>query len=328
MKMYVMSNKQTVIGANIRKLIQSLYGYDPETIDGIVYDCGRCSYDLDISMIPSETDTYNPETKTGAGLGEIGGLATGSGNEKNNGILKWNVNAKTDGFLIFYAVVVPDCGFYQGIDPRLNHGVDGKYSLYLQDFDSQGFEISTKEILMGQRLVQVPMITKDGATISSNERTENVAFGFIPQKMTYKMLAQDVNNGDLTRRPYHNQLRAYYLGKEITEQTEYVVNKDENDYYTLLFRDVESMPVATPELRAVGKWQWLDNFDKIWYNTGNSEYESQEDRFNNFETTFGLDDQFIIHNMNKYDKFDNMKPTSESFETDGEENATVESDHA
>lgn len=326
MRMYVLTNKQTIIGGNIRKLIQSLYGYDPDTLDGIVYDCGRNSYDLDISMIPSQSDTFNASAQTGAQLGELGGLATGKSTKDNNGALKWKCNADKDGYLIFYAVIVPNSQFFQGTDPRLKHGTNGKYSLYIEEFDSVGMEISTKSILQAERCNEIPQMRISNHVYGNDSATENIAFGFIPQKMDYKILSGDIVNGDLRRQPYKNQLRPYFLGKEISEPS--VVAESITGGYKITMGSPNNTPIATPELRSIGKYNWLENFNKIFYQYDERLIETDNAMATSFANIYGYDDPFIIHNTNEYDKFDHMKPTTESFETDGEDGNSIDVEHA
>lgn len=326
MKMYVISNKHSVIGGNLRKLIQALYGYDPETIEGIVYDCGRNSYDLDITMIPSQADTLTENG--GAQLGEIGGLATGRSTEDNKGMLMYKCKADTDGYLMFYSVIVPNCSFFQGLDPRLKHGTDGKYSLYNEDFDSIGLEINTKSILLGERTNEIPQIRIDGDVIGNENRQEETAFGFIPRFMSYKMLIGDIVNGDLRRNQYKEQLRAYYLGKELSIPSVNGELNAENNKWKITLRTPNDVPITTPELRAVGKYNWLENFNKIFYNYNEEITAPLGNGLDSWEETYGYDDAFIIHNENEYDKFDHMKPTTESFETDGENSESIDVEHA
>lgn len=326
MKMYVISNKHSVIGGNIRKLIQALYGYDPDTIEGIVYDCGRNSYDLEITMIPSQADTLTENG--GAQLGEIGGLATGRSTEDNKGMLMYKCQADTDGYLMFYSVIVPNCAFFQGLDPRLKHGTEGKYSLYNEDFDSIGLEINTKSILLGERTNEIPEIKIEGDIIGNENRQEETAFGFIPRFMSYKMLIGDIVNGDLRRNQYKEQLRAYYLGKELSIPSVNAELNANDNKWKITLRTPNDVPITTPELRAVGKYNWLENFNKIFYNYKEEITAPLGNRLDSWEETYGYDDAFIIHNENEYDKFDHMKPTTESFETDGENSENIDVEHA
>lgn len=313
-------NKDTIIGGRLRQLIKSRFGYDVETLDGVSYTAGKFDLPIDISAISNMSDTAVAGTGDGSQLGWQGGQGVGYNKRDDKGKLEsLHFNFKTDdyGFFIILVCIVPKCGFFQGLAPYLSHGTAGKFSIYDPAFDSLGFDLLTKDILFGRRTINHPAITIGGITGFAKIDLGATAFGYSPRNLDYKIQPLGIKSGDLVRQWSQKEYAPYYLDKFITPDTLSSSINGGHLYDVTVVNNVKNLPTATPELRRIGYDDWLENLNRIFYASGlRNSIDSVVST--DFQGYFGVDDNFICDNLVKASYFDHSKPSSESFETDGE----------
>ena len=327
-------NKDTVIGGRLRQLIKSRFGYDAETLEGVTYTAGKFDLPIEISALTNSADTAVAGTTDGKQLGWQGGQGVGYNKRTEKGKLEslhfdFSTKKTEPGFFMILCVVVPKAGFFQGIAPYLSHGMTGRFSCYDPAFDSLGFDLLTKDILVGSRTTRIAPATHSGVTTFAPKDLGKTPFGFVPRYFDYKTQPLAIKSGDLVRQWAKKIYSAYYVDKlistdddslEVTYHDPSEGGDNADTYDVVVYDNMKDLPTATPELRRIGYDQWLENFNRIFYQTGlygrsqqHSELASPE-----FDSAFGIDDNFICDNFIKVSYFDHSKPSSESFETDGE----------
>lgn len=336
-------NKDTVIGGRLRQLIKSRFGYDAETLEGISYTAGKFDLPIEISALTNSADTAVAGTTDGKQLGWQGGQGVGYNKRTDKGKLEslhfdFSTKKTEPGFFMILCVVVPKAGFFQGIAPYLSHGMTGRFSCFDPAFDSLGFDLLTKDVLVGSRTTRIAPVTSSGVTTFAPKDLGKIAFGFVPRYFDYKTQPLAIKSGDIVRQWAKKIYSAYYVDKLISTDDDSleVTYHDPSEggdradtYDVVVYDNIKDLPTATPELRRIGYDQWLENFNRIFYQTGlygrsqqHSELATPE-----FDSAFGIDDNFICDNFINVDYFDHSKPSSESFETDGE-GVSFSIDHA
>lgn len=322
-------NKDTIIGGRLRQLIKARFGYDIETLEGVSYTAGKFDLPIDISAITNASDTQVADN--GSPLGWQGGVGVGYNKRDTKGNLEalhFNFKADEPGYFFILGVIVPKCGFFQGLAPYLSNGTDGRFSIYDSAFDSLGFDIVTKDILVGTRYARIAPFKGSGSRPSFEAlNLGNTGFGYVPRYFRYKTQPLGIKGGDLVRAPYRKLYSAYYLDKLIStdidsvelDYTEPTESGQVGSYDLTIYNNTKSIPTATPDLRRIGFDEWLENLNRIFYQSGLKEKSNVPVNTSaSWINQFGVDDNFICDNLIKASYFDHSKPSSESFETDGE----------
>ncbi len=336
-------NKDTVIGGRLRQLIKSRFGYDAETLEGVSYTAGKFDLPIEISALTNSADTAVAGTADGKLLGWQGGQGVGYNKRTKKGDLEalhfdFSTKKTEPGFFIILATIVPKAGFFQGIAPYLSHGVRGRFSFYDPAFDSLGFDILSKDVLVGTRSVHVAQYSGNGTDTFLPKDLFKIPFGFVPRYFDYKCQPLGVKSGDLVRMWARKTYSSYYVDKLIStdEDSMEVYYHDASEggdaadsYDIRIYDNTKDLPTATPELRRIGYDQWLENFNRIFYQTGLYGRSQQHNEIlpAAFDAAFGIDDNFICDSFINADYLDHSKPSSESFETDGE-GVSFSIDHA
>lgn len=151
------------------------------------YYIGSDNIPLQIGDVMAHSDTYIPTAGTGAQLGDYAGKGIGFG---ANG----NFEFSTDeyGVMIIVTSIVPQIGYYQGIDRNVLHV--GRLDYWTPEFDQLGNQaIFKKELYLPMNVAA----ETSGGTISGMNNTDlNVGiFGFTPRYAEYK-IGRDKLTGD------------------------------------------------------------------------------------------------------------------------------------
>ena len=266
LRLLAYTGKDTVLGGKIRESLKAHYGYDVEEHGGLSYNVANFVMDVIISDIYSTADTRDENDK-GALLGSLGGKAGAfTGDAANPKPFEFMFEAPSYGMLYSFGVVVPESGFCQGVDNNISRGCTSKWEIYNQMLDALGYDLSRKDIFLGENLVSFGR--NDGSHFSE-------PYGFIPRMTDTKITVQNIINGDLARRSTRQQLLAYTLNKFISPKDLFVerlnesdpdVNKHPDAYTTYYIREVNGaeIPVASPEVSSFGR-PWMMNFGRIFY---------------------------------------------------------------
>lgn len=314
-------NKDTVLGGRVRQLLKSRFNIDADTLEGETYSCGKHSLSIDINTVVSQSDTGN----TGALLGEYGGFGVGASNDKDYFSFKYKSKKKEPGYLMTYCCIVPSAGFFQGVNPALSHGTDGRFSFYDPAFDSLGFSLFMKDVFMGQKLVNSAPVTYGTVDVFPSQDLSQVAFGFNPRDLERKVSIGDSVNGDYLRLMYRDRLGSMILAREVADNnvlsflTEKESESDPDTYDLTVLDRTQIIPTATPQLRSVGLLTWLEHYNKIFYQDVDfADLDGSYFNVSEFDRTFGAKDPFYVSTRFNIDYFSHMKPVSESFETLGD----------
>lgn len=292
-------NKDTIIGRRVSEWLKIHYGADVASsffkesvsLDDIVVNCN-------VNDIFSSSDTFDETSKTGEKLGAYAGKGLGFGNGN------FSFTAPTFGYFIVITCVVPDAGYFQGIDPTL-FGLD-RYTLPSADFDALGYEVTPKCFISSHNDIYD----------SSQEDTSTVGFGFIPRFSGFKT-RRNIINGDMSRRGTIASYSPYYLDRILTENSVTSIKND--DYSYTVVNHHAKLPLASDVWRYPTRYNWLGDFDRIFYNAGNVDVEPEDSTDLN---TTPHDDNFLIQSVINLKLTNKLKPIALSYDTFEEETDT------
>lgn len=307
-RLYKWTNRNTVLGRQIAKLMkaQGLGDYLDSCKSNFI---GSTDTLITISDVISTADTSNGNN--GAVLGEYGGRglqydATGTLVFENDEY----------GYWITLATIIPEAGYTQGLDPTLT--CQDVTSLYLPDFDAMGMEATQKNTIVGNRY-----ICNWDKTLCDNAHE---TFGFIPRMSKFK-IAQNLVNGDFNRHNMRNTYLPYTLDKQlnINDYESAYENYDPTGTYSIndiiIRRSITNtdMPVAGNAWRTPTKFNFLGNFDRIFYKNFDDGRSISTDWLNYqpAQTLIGFntwnDDNFMCHSIYDVNCYAPMKPIEESY---------------
>lgn len=282
-------NKKSIIGGKIDTFLRAIFGADYIQEDNS-YFIGEDSFSVELSEVMSNAGT------TETLLGEYAGQGKGYNSGK-----KFKVHSTTFGYYINMVCVIPLSRFNQGSNPNLNH--ISKFDFYHPDVDGITLVPTPKSSLLSEEFVQ------DGALgdVSSS-------FGFAPIYQEYKMIAQNILNGDMSLNSTRDTYRPYQLDKELPISRYYRSDSQQNYKSNKPYN--QSDLVASVNWRSIGLYRALGNFNRIFYSA-----EGQFDP-NTLSSEFDIiDDPIICQNIFEYDFILPMLPYADSYDTDGFEDA-------
>lgn len=285
-------NKDSVIGTKLADYMRVHFGADvANTLLQNSYNLGTSVTPININDIYSNSDTITDNG--GDYLGAYAGKGIGFGNT--------DLRFKSDkhGIIIGMMSIVPENNYYQGYDTSLL-AVD-PYTIPRPEFDALGYELTGK-----CAFVDTPYMLLDSTGKHVNNHNES--FGFIPRYSGFKF-KHNVVNGDFRRQSTADSLSCYYLDKQIlTENVQYGTTGTDGTYTASANNYFLDIPNASPEWRFVGKYPWLGNLNRIFYNDSSTSAKSgySDDL---------IDDNFIIQQAYDIKVTDFLKPLSMSYDT-------------
>lgn len=287
-------NKDTVIGRRVSDWLKVHYGADVASsffkdsvsLDDIIVNCN-------INDIFSTSDTAqgSGENATGDYLGSYAGKGLGFGDGS------FSFTAPTFGYFIVLTTIVPDSGYFQGIDPTL-FAID-RYTLPSADFDALGFEVTPKCFLT----------SGNDIAYTQAEDVSDIGFGFVPRFSAFKT-RKNIVNGDMSRRGTISSYAPYYLDR-ILQQNSIRATKNSNGSYSVV-PFTSKLPLASEVWRYPTRYPWLGDFDRIFYNSGNVTAFSSD--YNDLAAT-PHDDNFLIQSVISLKLTNHLKPIAMSYDT-------------
>lgn len=288
-KMYYWANKNTIIGGKVAEYMRVHFGSD--VLDDRKSNfIGKNNINIQISDLYSQSETSEGK------LGDFAGKGVGFGSSN-----KMHFKSDVYGYWITLGAIVPDSTYFQGLDPNTLHVNPEQF--FTPSFDAVGFQVTPKACFVGDSDTE--------SVISSTSYNNSASAGFIPRYSEYKV-AQNVLNGDITLGSLKDAMLPYTMDKVVTDNRVAVGGTNGNnytDYRFVSYRD--AVPAGSPEWRYIGKYGWLSNFNRIFYNTSESEEQSY----------YGRSDQFIIHNVINAKLVAPMLQIGDSFETESNEDS-------
>lgn len=315
-RMYKWVNRNTLLGREIAKLLraQGLGKYVDECKSNFI---GSTDTMITISDVVSQSDTFN--NGTGAVLGEYGGRGI-EYNASNTLVFENDVY----GYWITLATIVPEAGYTQGLDPTLT--CDTTFKFYQPDFDALGMEATRKETIVGNKFLC-------GYDKDAHDGSRDT-FGFIPRMSLFKV-TQNLVNGDFNRHNMRNTYLPYTLDKQLnvndfnSEYASYSAVSGSNPAKTIevISKSINTsdMPIAGNIWRTPTKYQWLGNFDRIFYNITDDGKDLSQ-RMHNTGDIANIpgfvaynEDNFLAHSIYDVQCYAPMKPIEESYGDDENE---------
>lgn len=312
-RMYKWTNRNTILGRKIADLLraQGLGKYVEECKSNYI---GATDNMITISDVVSQSDTFDKANDTGAVLGEYGGKGL---QYMSDDTLVFENDEY--GYWVTLATIVPEAGYTQGLDPALT-ALD-KFELYNPDFDAIGMEMTRKNAVVGTNYIVL-----DNATEPLGNDT---GFGFIPRMSKFKV-CQNLVNGDFNRHGLRSTYLPYTLDKQLNVN-DYDVSMQVYD--TIGGNTVNAitinrssraaaMPVAGNIWRTPTKYPWMGKFDRIFYNVGEHELDSQtaSSLFPTNTPIVGFadynNDNFLSHAIYDVQCYAPMKPIEDSYGLD------------
>lgn len=316
--LYKVVNRNTIAGQKIADLLRS------QGLGDFVDNCesrfiGYREYDCQISEVTSTTDSYNSAQSIGAVLGEQGGKSV-----TYQGLRNLSYSNREYGYWITIMAIVPESGMCQTVD-AVNTRTLSKNDFYQPEFDGKGMEITPYNEVIGQ----ADWSSNPDSSAPQYGTDLNRGFGFIPRYSRFKV-KQNVMNGDMSIRG----VRATYLpftGDRFCEVADRkvldVVNfSDYDDFKAYLSTPVAQLPTAGDVWRYPARYQFLGNFDRLFYNNNLAErYNSYilnqlansniQWGFSTWEIIRKTYDNFMVHNIMTFITHAPMLPIEDSFET-------------
>lgn len=287
-------NKDTIIGKKVSTWLKAHFGADVASsffkdsvsLPDVVVSCN-------INDVFSTADTTSVDG-TGEQLGSYAGKGLGFGDGS------FSFTAPTFGYFVVVSCLVPDAKYFQGIDPSL-FGVD-RFTLPNSDFDALSYEVTPASFLCAHNDIFV----------SGQKSTSNKGFGFVPRYSGFKT-RRNIVNGDMSRRGTIASYSPYYLDKILTENS---VRSEKNADGSYSFVAVNNpLPLASEVWRYPTRYNWLGNFNRIFYNSGNDVFDdaSYDDASNDFTNT-PVDDNFIVQSVISMKLTNALKPIAMSYD--------------
>ena len=297
------ATKDTLIGSKIYDWVRVHYGVSKaDALFNQSTNLGSWIVNADISDVISSSETFNSEN----GNGDVLGAYAGRGIGFNNGKISFKAN--DFGYFIILTCVVPKSGYSQGTDPAL-YGVD-TWTLPNPDFDAIGYEATPIHAIYDDAGISFLDETFDFSALGKG-------FGFIPRYSGYKV-KKNVLSGDFSRRSTRDGLDPYHLDRIIS--TSYAeIGKDK--FIAFPHRP----PYASTAWRYPTKYEWLGNFNRVFYNNGkfleiydhHTVYPGAEIIHTGVgihETNEPIDDNFIVQTVFDVKYTSLLKPIRESYD--------------
>ena len=302
-------SKDSVIGKKMTDWVRVHFNADlANSLYKNSYFAGSWSIPLAVDDIFSSSDTA-VESADGSTNGELLGAYAGKGlGYGDSGHFKFH--APVAGYLFVLSCIIPESGYFQGTSADL-YCIDLD-TIPQPEFDALGYELNPNGMFY------------DSNGIYSTKAFKNVfepskGFGFVPRYSALKVKRNTVN-GDMSRRGTIDSLSAYYLDRYITRSNIVVNNKTvaNNVVKYNATQRTASVPTASESWRYLCKYDWLGNFNRIFYNSGSWTNLKETQGTNYSYNVIGsedIDDNFIVQTVFDVKVTDWMKPLSQSWDT-------------
>lgn len=302
-------SKDSVIGKKMTDWVRVHFNADlANSLYKNSYFVGSWSIPLAVDDIFSSSDTA-VESSDGSTNGELLGAYAGKGiGYGDSGHFKFH--APVAGYVFVLSCIIPESGYFQGTAADL-YCIDLD-TIPQPEFDSLGYELNPNGMFY------------DSNSIYSTDAFRNVfqpnkGFGFVPRYSALKVKRNTVN-GDMSRRGTIDSLSSYFLDRYITRSNLVTNSKSTANNvvnYNVTNRSA-SVPSASESWRYLCKYDWLGNFNRIFYNSGSwtnlTETQGTNYSYNVIGTT-DIDDNFIVQTVFDVKVTDWMKPLSQSWDT-------------
>lgn len=280
------TNKNNIIGRNIRDYLRVHYGITDEILDvNGVYKVGNNRINIDTYDVISQSETDL------AYLGEYAGRGIGSGSSDS-----FKFDSDTFGCITCLTCIVPESGYYQGTLRENNH--ISRLDFFTPTFDAMGYQILTRSELKDD------FDLSDSRSVVSDKLKEGEeGFGFVPRYSEYKV-GRNIVNGDLSLPSMVNSMSPYYLDKRYGVRYGYQDYSRNGAVGFYRFNFTEFPEVVSDTLRCFDGTDTLGNFNRIFNYTSNDI------------------DHFIVQQVFDMQSYNGAKSLADSFDTFEDDNDT------
>lgn len=317
------TNINTIAGKRVAELLraQGLGDYVDSHKSNFI---GSTSSPITISDVVSQSDTFSEATGSGSLLGEYGGRGLATDQSKTD-VFETNCF----GFYVVLGCLVPESGYYQGLDGTL--GCLSKFDFYNREFDALGYDATPLDEICGNEdfsYQQDTIFTPDGTSSPQSGAKGLSTFGFAPRYSRLKVM-QNVVNGDMSLRSSRDAYLPYHLDKfidlngcDVSIASTGVESVRSYKMLSLL----RVLPKAGDTWRFPSRYPWIGNLNRIFANVGN--YNENFKLFNSvFSKQAQLDftlchntyDNFMIHLLLNFVVYSPMLPIEKSYQTTDDE---------
>lgn len=280
-------NKDSIIGNRIKTWLKSHLNQE---VFNSIYNTSdfvsRSSIDVAISDIDSNASTDSAELGSYAGKG----LAS-----TKNQPMSFYYECSTASIFFIFAYISPTTGYYQGSDCTL--AMLDKWSMPTSEFDAIGYELTPRTVLFTDNGISC-IGWRPGNTDQSNVVCQNNdGFGFLPRYSVWKY-AKNIVNGDMSLRSKRNTYKSFYLDREL------ILRYPVKEGGVVKFA-INRCPLASSAWQYISRYDYLSNYNRIFYDAGNETSETQN-----------VDDNFILHNVIDFTEINSLKPLSISYDVE------------
>lgn len=293
-KMSALVNIESGIGNRVRELMRVLFNSD-------YLDEHKSNY-IGSQILPIEAEgIFSMANTDSMKLGEYAGKAVSGAEGK-----KFKYTCKSEGFVVALMAAVPRTGYAQGIDSMLE--MTDKYSTYQPAFDGKTLLPSRKNVLF-----DIVEFYKHGDSSSTNIDYSG-GFGNIPIYSGTRY-AKNILNGDMSLKSTRESFLPYTLDK-LLPYPRFALDSSTGPYQVDDTKVANSLLVASSMWRYIGKYGWMGNFDRIFWN------QRKTDRVGTFAREI-FDDNFVVSNLIVLEIYGYPLPWADSFQTEAFDGKTM-----
>ena len=298
--------KNSIIGRRIAEFMKVHFNADVD--DNTSNFIGKQEVSAQIGDVFATAETE------GKDLGQFAGQGYGSTDE----VPHFHFHSKVHGYYIVFAAVEPVSNYVQSFEGE-NLAVH-PMEFATPQFDALGYEITPKAEVFtnsdcGYGTFANVRPYDDSTVIPHNLRSSD-GFGFVPRYTAQKVMKSKLL-GDLSLKSTRDSYLGYTLDNWITTS---LINKQTAPNGSEKYEISNVSPnyiVAGSLWRFLGKNGFLNNYNRIFYNTGKT---SSGEVPNVFDV---IDDNFVVHSAWNVRYKCPLKSLSNSFDTLGDSNETI-----
>lgn len=299
--------KDSVIGKKMTDWVRVHFNADlANSLYKNSYNVASWSINLSVDDIFSSSDTA-VEASDGSRSGELLGAYAGKGiGYGDNGHFKFH--APCAGYLFILSCIVPVSGYCQGTSSDL-YCIDLD-TIPMPEFDALGYELNPTGMFYDSNNIFINHTFPDSLNAEKG-------FGYVPRYSALKV-KRNVVNGDMSRRGTIDSLSSYHLDRYITRTTLTTRRDPRSDMPKYIVTNhTASVPSASEAWRYLCRYDWLGNFNRIFYNSGNWSTLEPAGANTNYPVygSPNIDDNFIVQTVFDIKVTDWLKPLSQSWDT-------------
>lgn len=296
--------KDSVIGQRVSTWLRVHFGADVSNdFFKDSFDIKTFDVDCSVNDVFSTADTASGSgsSATGEYLGAYAGKGIGFNDDKVS------YEAPCAGYFILMSAIVPKASYYQGDDPSL-YGLN-RYTLPSADFDALGMELTPYACMVDNNGINI------SKSVDKYNNLTGLSFGYMPRFSGYK-IKKDIVNGDMVRPSTLDSYSPYHLDRILLKHHFYPSKSGTKYSLTLNTEDIPKADMSSWIFPT--KFPWLGNFNRIFYNSGQSRLISHEINSENYameKASDVVDDNFIVQSVFDVRLTNQLKPISESYDT-------------